>query len=382
MIGTDRRLRVVIAGQTPPPIGGQNIAIARTLEALGTSPHLRCEHLDFRFTPSWNEARQGGLRKILEMGRVYRRLARLRLAGRIDHIVIPAGGPHLAPILRDILLLPVARLFCRTVTLHFHAAGLARQWALLPASARTGLRLASRLVSGALVLTEYGRADADVLGIRRVTVLANGLADCDKQFLKSRPEVATFRDPIIFHAGHLCPDKGTLALIEACGVLHSEGRRFRLRLAGECLSPLTRDELCRWIGACGMDAHTEMLDLLSGDALLQAYADADLFAFPTVAPYESFGLVMVEAMRAGLPVLATDWRANAEVLGFPPGGVLCPTEGILSDNLARGLRTALDYRSSWPNWGERNRARFLERYRMEHYRQHLEAYLLSRGKTK
>jgi glycosyltransferase involved in cell wall biosynthesis len=41
---------------------------------------------------------------------------------------------------------------------------------------------------------------------------------------------------------------------------------------------------------------------LEGDALAQAYASADVFVFPSAI--ESFGLVVVEALAAGLPVVA------------------------------------------------------------------------------
>ncbi len=42
---------------------------------------------------------------------------------------------------------------------------------------------------------------------------------------------------------------------------------------------------------------------LRGEALSQAYASADIFVFPSA--WESFGLVVVEAMAAGLPVVAS-----------------------------------------------------------------------------
>jgi glycosyltransferase involved in cell wall biosynthesis len=42
---------------------------------------------------------------------------------------------------------------------------------------------------------------------------------------------------------------------------------------------------------------------LKGEALSQAYASADIFVFPSAI--ETFGLVVVEAMAAGLPVVAS-----------------------------------------------------------------------------
>lgn len=49
--------------------------------------------------------------------------------------------------------------------------------------------------------------------------------------------------------------------------------------------------------------NTTFMGFLSGEALASAYASADIFVFPSAL--ETFGLVVVEAMAAGLPVVAS-----------------------------------------------------------------------------
>ena len=69
----------------------------------------------------------------------------------------------------------------------------------------------------------------------------------------------------------------------------------------------------------------EWLGIVPPDRMAEVYRDADLFIFPT--RYESFGLVVIEAMAAGLPVIVsdaigagivTDGRNGAVVAGYDP----------------------------------------------------------------
>lgn len=75
------------------------------------------------------------------------------------------------------------------------------------------------------------------------------------------------------------------------------------------------------------------------------YRAADLFTFPT-SGWESFGLVLLEAMASGLPVVATDDPIRKEIVGN--GGFLVDPTNI--DEYARMLRAAIATK-----WGDKPR---------------------------
>ena len=52
-------------------------------------------------------------------------------------------------------------------------------------------------------------------------------------------------------------------------------------------------------------------------------ANADIFALSTTGE-EGFGIVLIEAMAAGLPIIATDVSACREVLDNGNAGILVP----------------------------------------------------------
>ena len=78
---------------------------------------------------------------------------------------------------------------------------------------------------------------------------------------------------------------------------------------------------------------THFTGYLRDEALLQAYASADIFVFPSAI--ESFGLVVMEAMAAGLPVVASRVGGVCDVVEegetgftFDVGDVAALVEGV------------------------------------------------------
>ena len=85
---------------------------------------------------------------------------------------------------------------------------------------------------------------------------------------------------------------------------------------------------------------------LSSEGLRDQYYQADIFVFPSF--FEGFGLVLLEAMACGLPAIATDATAGADVLTESSGRVL-PVGNL--DALVSALRWFDKNRESVPAMG-------------------------------
>jgi glycosyltransferase involved in cell wall biosynthesis len=113
--------------------------------------------------------------------------------------------------------------------------------------------------------------------------------------------------------------------------------------------------------------HVEFAGPMDRDRLLDLYAQAVALIVPSLC-YETFGVVAVEAMARGTPVIARDGGALREVVEATGGGVLYERE----EELESALRGMLDR----PDWrrelGERGRRAVL-RYSSEE--SHLGSYL-------
>lgn len=352
--------RVIIAGQLPPPQGGQNIMIAQILDELRKDNSFETVHWPFSFSRNLNTMRRASLGKITELIRCWWRLLRIRIAGPIDLLLYPAGGPHFVPVIRDVCLLPFARLASKRLVIQFHAAGIAEKLKN-PRIIHRILAGLMRQADGAIVMTNYNRVDPESLGIGKIDIIPYRLKD------ESAATTSGFsqREPSrILYVGHLCADKGTPALLEAFGKVRRDFPDLRLELVGEPLVPYEWETLELDVERFEIQNALDLSGVLTGTEKWRAFERASLFIFPTVAPYESFGLVLAEAMMFNLPILATDWRGNRDVLGQSPGGMLFPTDVPLAIQIERAIREALARRNDWPEWGAKNRRRFESQFQI------------------
>jgi glycosyltransferase involved in cell wall biosynthesis len=332
--------------------------ILRNLEVLAGEESFLVQHLPFHFTQAWTDARRLSLTKVWELFRVAARLFRLRLEGPIDCLIYPIGGPNLVPVLRDIALLPLCLIMAARVVVHIHAGGIADALPGFPAPVRRIARLVYGRCSAAIVLTEFSRSDAKCLGVERIELAPNTLPDAYRLDWVHRggDGVTT-----LLYIGHLGNPKGTAALLHSFASIHKHYPNLRLSLAGEPLRPYSVEELQSSIAVLGLETLVDIRGVISGEDKWRCFGQADLLVFPSTAP-ESFPLVLLEGMMWALPIVATDWRAHAEILGSPPGGICYKVGSDPCAALRGALEQALRMSTRWGGWGAANRQHYLESY--------------------
>lgn len=106
------------------------------------------------------------------------------------------------------------------------------------------------------------------------------------------------------------------------------------------------------------------------EKLVDLYNQATIFVFPTLL--DAFGLVLLEAMACGRPVIATTHSAGPDLITGQEGYVIPPqnTEALMEAILGLYEKPALAIQM-----GEAARARILSAYTLEHYKRRLAQYL-------
>jgi glycosyltransferase involved in cell wall biosynthesis len=136
---------------------------------------------------------------------------------------------------------------------------------------------------------------------------------------------------ILFTVRNLVPRMGLEHLIDAVSLLGEEGKDLLLLVGGE--GPL-RQALHKRIVQQHLADRVRLLGFVPEEQLCRYYQSADLVVMPTLE-LEGFGLVTVEALAAGAPVLGTPVGALPEVLRRIDPFLV--TDGPAALDLADGL---------------------------------------------
>lgn len=137
-------------------------------------------------------------------------------------------------------------------------------------------------------------------------------------------------DAFIFLAvGRNHPKKGYKDLLQAIRILADRSEtNFAVAIAGAGTNELAADARrlgvsrhVHLLGTLGQTSVAEDLKL-PGDDLVSVYRAADAFVFPS--HIETFGIALVEAMAAGLPVITTDGPGCRDIIESGTWGEMVP----------------------------------------------------------
>ena len=149
--------------------------------------------------------------------------------------------------------------------------------------------------------------------------------------------IARYRDgvPNILFVGRMEPRKGLIHLLRAFRKIQRDGVRARLLIVGT--GPGDR-EARRYVLTRQLDG-VEFLGRVPEGQKAQLFKTADIYVSPATGR-ESFGIVLLEAMSAGAPIICSDIHGYRGVVRRERDGIL--VEPGNSDALAAAIRRLID----------------------------------------
>ncbi len=165
--------------------------------------------------------------------------------------------------------------------------------------ARQQLALLSKKAYAGIADSEFNAKDLYELGISNVSVVPVIFAD----IVRSNTSAQTQNDsPTLLFVGRLAPNKRLECIIAALALLRSKWKQARLVIVGIAVPTEYLAALQHLVTKLGLDTCVEFVGTVSASVRDSFYAEASVYV--SASTHEGFCVPVVEAMRAGLPVVA------------------------------------------------------------------------------
>ena len=177
-----------------------------------------------------------------------------------------------------------------------------------------------------IVCSEFMKSEVQrtfSVGPEKIDVIFNGVEPSKFEFdwtaeerSAQRAKVALPEEKIVIFVGRFVREKGIQVLLNAANVVLAQEPNTKFMIVGGG----NRERLERYTEWAGLKDKVLFTGFMANRSLHQLYRVADVAVFPSL--YEPFGIVALEAMAAGAPVVASDAGGLREVVLHDQTGTL------------------------------------------------------------
>ncbi|THU34088.1 glycosyltransferase family 4 protein [Niastella caeni] len=338
----DRMHKVLFVIDTLQTGGAEQSLFANAIRFKNMQPvvcHLYAgDLLKQRFTDHGIPVHSVGLKKKYGFGQAYKQLKAIVQKDQPDIVVAYLTRSELvARMVARSCQIPVIGTFVSELYSDSYNTALSVKAKMAVSFFKWANKTTARFCKGFVANSEVVKqTNAKALGIdlNKIEVINRGRDS--KVFRFHVPQTFSGKPPRFLNVGRLVPIKGQRELILAFNDFLPACPHAVLHIAGD--GP-ARDSLSALINELGLQNNVSLLG--SRNDIPQLINEYDCFVFPSHS--EGFSGAIVEAMFAGLPVLASDIPVNKEVIThletgyfFETGSVQSITQALLwyKDNIA------------------------------------------------
>jgi glycosyltransferase involved in cell wall biosynthesis len=367
-VGNSPKVNVLLIGQMPPPYHGQ--AIANRELSNGSYRGISLSTFALRSSRSVDEVGTLNLWKTWALARDVLALARRIKSDDPDVVVFSLGVGGRSALYRDAALLRVVYACRRRLILHTHSAGIDEILTRVSPLERRVALATYRRAAGVIRLAQ-GIGQLDMLHDKWSGILPYGVPD-----VSPKPPAYRADEPVVISfVGNLFASKGVDTLLNAMARLQDEGVPVKAVIVGaatpECSVAQWQDR------ADGLGLPSGVVEFTGGLTPEEAavrLSESDIFCFPTRYDREAMPIVILEAMRAALPVVSTRWRAIPEIVEDGVTGFL--SDPLDLDGIVQSLKMLIADPLLRRSVGLAARARYLERHTVGAFGEGFEALVL------
>jgi glycosyltransferase involved in cell wall biosynthesis len=290
----------------PPPIHGASVIgqIISQSELINNS--FDCDYIDLTTANSLKDIGTFRFVKLFTAPKVYWKVVSRLLTKRYDlcYFTINSRGPSLY---KDLFIVLILKCFRQKIVYHYHNKGISEYQSGFIRNMLYRFQFKAQrviLLSPNLYYDVKKYVSEDM-----VYYCANGIPDNPPDI--KRPE-KHYQIPRLLFLSNMFISKGVFLLLESCKILADRNIKFECHFVGKWTAEISSKE---FDDKCKENKLTEFIfshGEKQGHEKDLYFSESDIFVFPTFN--ECFGLVILEAMKWGLPVVSTEEGAIPEIV--------------------------------------------------------------------
>ena len=367
--------KVLVIGQVPPPLHGQALMTQRLINA--PMKRIRIYHIRMAFSKSMSSVGRFSLSKVGHMLSITVQGLYCRVRYGINTLYYMPAGPDLVPVIRDIFILGVLRLFYRKTIFHFRAAGVSEFVAQQPALISKLAYWAYRRPDLAIHLASINPDDGGYFKAKKKIIINNGLEDAAAPYLPIQRSESDEMARILY-IGLISESKGVMVFLEALTLLQAQGYHVQADIVGGFSSKDFQQKVERYCREHQLEEIVTFPGEKRAPEKWEYFLRNDMLCFPTFYEPESMGNVLIEAMMFEMPVVSTQWRGIPEVVDHGQTGWLAPIQGAPA--IAEYLSLLIKDPALRKQMGQAGRKKFLERFQLPRFLENMEEALYAVAK--
>jgi len=211
-----------------------------------------------------------------------------------------------------------------------------------------------------ICITELVKNDLKTVYEKKPYIVADGVEEVitENRFMKKQ-----YNDiPVIIFLSNLTISKGIYDFIESLKILKEEEIEFKGVIVG-APHEISKQELLTYIKEKNLDNFIEYKGPLYGKDKFDQIFESDIFVFPTYYKSETFGIVIIEAMQAGLPVVSTDEGSIKSIVKDGINGFIVKKRS--PESIADKLILLVSDKRVRQKMGKKGRELYLKNYRID-----------------
>ena len=357
----------------PPPVHGSSVVGLFIAESERLNMEFKCTYVNLLASQNVAETGKINIRKLLGFVPVIFRIISTLILNRpkLCYLALTTTG---AAFYKDLFLVGILKIFRIKYIYHLHNKGISINQH--KAFNRTCYRFVFKNAQVILLSKHLYPDIQSFVSESNIHICPNGIPDSfpfskinssetSMQDLKNQNNLANRIQDIekskpvqILFLSNLIESKGVYILLDACAILKNKNIQFKcIFIGGE--SDISIGQFNERVAQLKLNDYVNYQGKRYGMEKYNAFAEADIFAFPTYYYYETFGLVNLEAMQQSKPIVSTFEGGIPDVIEDGITGFLVPQKN------ATALAEKLELLITNPELRLQMGASGLEKYKRE-----------------